>query len=186
MNIYEEARNKAWEFLIQNKINSLPISISDICRSNDIRLLRDTKEIILPRNIRGGTFLHEGNYFIVVRGSDSLQAQRYTAAHELGHIWLEHPMTDSKYGRTFSVSKKDPIEYQAERFAIDILAPACILWAIGLRTPEEIAAVCNISPTAARYRAERMSELYARNAFLLHPLEREVHKQFKVFIEKAQ
>lgn len=186
MDIYKIARDKAWEFLLRNKIDRLPLSISEVCRSNNIRLLRDTQEVILPDNARGATFLWEGQFCIVLRSSESPQAQRYTAAHELGHICLEHPMTDSKYGRTFKTSEKDPIEYQAERFAINILAPACVLWALDLHTPEEIAAVCNISPTAAYYRAERMKELYARNAFLLHPLERQVYEQFRPFVESVQ
>ena len=78
----------------------------------------------------------------------------------------------------------DVQEYQAERFAIDILAPACILWGLNLHTAEEIAKVCGISMSSAQRRAERMEILYQRNMFLSHPLERQVFQQFQKFISE--
>ena len=68
-------------------------------------------------------------------------------------------------------------------FASRLLAPACVLWALNARTPEEIAALCQISHQAAKFRAERMAILYERNRFLSSPLERKVYDQFKEFIE---
>lgn len=54
-------------------------------------------------------------------------------------------------------------EYEAERFAIGILAPACVLWGLNIHTAaEEISKLCNISITAARIRAQRMELLYKR------------------------
>lgn len=76
------------------------------------------------------------------------------------------------------------MEYQAERFAIDILAPACVLWGLNLHTTKDISEVCNISMASAQRRAERMETLYRRNMFLSHPLERQAFQQFKKFILK--
>jgi len=39
-------------------------------------------------------------------------------------------MINGKYTRTFEINNQ--CEYQAERFAIDILAPACVLWGLNL------------------------------------------------------
>ena len=58
-----------------------------------------------------------------------------------------------------------------------------IVAGLDLHTPEEIAKVCDISITSATKRARRMKELYHRNMFLIHPLERQVYNQFKKFIE---
>lgn len=179
--IYQQSRNASWQFLIDNKINSLPVKLSSICRENNYILCKDSKVHYLPPRQLGATFYANSTWYIVFSDRISVQAQRYTIAHELGHIFLGHPLVDGKYGRTFATS---PEEYQAERFAIDILAPACVLWGLDLHTPEEIARICNISMTSATKRARRMEELYRRNMFLSHPLERKVYQQFKKFIEK--
>lgn len=186
--IYKRARNTAWQFLLDNKVNKLPISLSEICADKSIRLLRDSRHELLSDDDRGATYIKEGKYHIVINGLDPVSVQRYTTAHELGHIYLNHPMSYGLYGRTYGIQRKPKtsIEYQAERFAIDILAPACVLWGLDLYAPEDIADVCKISIQSAVYRSERMKLLRKRNSFLRHPLEREVYKQFKSFVENAQ
>ncbi len=51
-------------------------------------------------------------------------------------------------------------------------------------TAEKIAEICNISMQAAKHRAERMAILEARNKYYLHPLERQVRKQFGDYIKR--
>ncbi|MDE5753275.1 MAG: ImmA/IrrE family metallo-endopeptidase, partial [Oscillospiraceae bacterium] len=108
--------------------------------------------------------------------------KRYTVMHELGHFLLGHlgetPLSRSEY------DCRPSEEQAADKFAIDMLAPACVLWGLHLHRPEEIAKVCNISMQAAGYRAERMKLLYQRNKFLSHPLERRVYAQFSEFIRQ--
>ena len=119
--------------------------------------------------------------FILINPHDQQPRQRFTIFHELGHYLLGH------LGETpLSRSEKEcrPVEEQAaDRFAIDMLAPACVLWAMGLKTPEEIAKVCQISMQAAEIRAKRLKLLGERGAFLTHPLEKKVFIQFYEFIE---
>ena len=74
------------------------------------------------------------------------------------------------------------MEQAANVFASRLLAPACVLWGCGVRTPEEIAALCRISYQAARFRAERMELLYRRGRFLTSPMERELYERFLPFI----
>lgn len=74
-------------------------------------------------------------------------------------------------------------ETQADEFAARLLAPACVLWALNINTANEIAAICDISQTAAAYRAKRMEVLLQRNMFLSHPLERKVYNAFSPWIE---
>ncbi|MDE5558530.1 MAG: ImmA/IrrE family metallo-endopeptidase [Ruminococcus sp.] len=124
---------------------------------------------------RGCTFIDDtGRFSIVLNPDDSIVVQRYTIAHELGHIFLDHFVN-----QTMSISD---MEYQAERFAIDILAPACVLWGLNLHTAKDIFEVCNIFISAAQIRAKRMETLYDRNKFLISPFERQVFKQFSDFI----
>lgn len=177
--ICQTSRNASWQFLIDNNINKLPVSLGVVCKNLHYKILEDSKIHYLQANQRGISFCKDDIWYIVLQDKLNPPTQRYTLAHELGHIFLGHPLIDGKYGRTFASS---PEEYQAERFAIDILAPACVLWGLNLHTPEEIAKVCNISMTSAIKRARRMEELYRRNMFLSHPLERQVYQQFQSFI----
>lgn len=181
---YQNARNAAWRFLLDNNVSLLPVDLISICKDNNIKVLRDVKSLYLDTHERGVTFLRDKQYNVLLNASDPVPVQRYTIAHELGHIYMEHPLTNGKYGRTFGPQReeKSPIEYQAERFAIDILAPACVLWGLKLSEPDEISKVCGISLQAATYRAERMQILYRRNAFLRNPMEKDVYEQFYTFI----
>ena len=172
--IYEQARNASWKFLIDNHVTSLPVNLSAICQQKGISLLYDHDRKYLSGNERGCTFTDCEKRCIVLNPDNSIEVKRYTIAHELGHIFLDHFVNKT-------MSNSD-MEYQAERFAIDILAPACVLWGLNLHTAKDISEVCNISISAAQIRAERMKILYRRNKFLLHPLERQVFRQFKQFI----
>lgn len=178
--IYKGARDGSWRFLLDYKVTRLPVDLNAIAKVMELKIRKDTSSMLLPSE-RGATITDGTKTYILLKPS-SVEVMRYTTAHELGHIFLGHPMINGRYGRTFI--KDTFLEYQAERFAIDILAPACVLWGLNLHTPEEISKVCNISLLSATKRAIRMEELYMRNMFLSHPLEREVFKQFEKFIEE--
>ena len=183
-NIYKQSRDSAWQFLIDNNISSLPVRFGEICRKNNIVLMRDSNSAYFKSHERGITYIRNGRYNIIVNGSDSIQIQRYTIGHELGHIYMKHPMTNGFYGRSFGMHYH-PVcysEYQAERFSMDILAPACVIWGLDIHSSEQIAKVCNIAIQDASYRAERMRELYRRNKFLTSSLEKKVFMQFENYI----
>ncbi|MDE5763789.1 MAG: ImmA/IrrE family metallo-endopeptidase [Ruminococcus sp.] len=176
-NIYKYARDAAWKFLIESHVTSLPVKLSEICRQRGILLLYDYDGKYLSGGENGCTFTDDEKRFnIILNPDDSIELKRYTMAHELGHIFLDHLVNT-----TFSSSD---MEYQAERFAINILAPACVLWGLDLHTAKDISEACNISEKAAQKRAERMAVLYRRNKFLTSPLEKQVFEQFKTFMLK--
>ncbi|MDE5771281.1 MAG: ImmA/IrrE family metallo-endopeptidase [Ruminococcus sp.] len=175
-NIYKGARDSSWRFLIDHKVDSLPIDLNKICENMGINLRIDRGVLTCER----GVTITDGSATYIVLKRDTIPAMRYTTAHELGHIVLGHTLKNGKIGRTFIMD--DEQEYQAERFAIDILAPACVLWGLNLHTAKDISKVCNISERAAQIRAERMEILYRRNMFLSHPLERQVFQQFRPFM----
>ncbi|MDE6519207.1 MAG: ImmA/IrrE family metallo-endopeptidase [Ruminococcus sp.] len=168
---YKNTRDASWCFLIEHKVNSLPLNLKKIVADMGIFVRRDNRGI-LNHNEMGLTVETDKEILIIVRESDIHQT-RYTISHELGHITLGHLRKDF-------VTKDD--EYSAERFAIGILAPACVLWGIGIKSAEDIAELCNISISSARKRAVRMNELYSRNKFLTSVLERKVYEQFSDFI----
>ena len=166
---YKVARDTAWKCLIDCHISSLPVKLSLICRHYGIEIIKnsdisDGSSFKLMRNERA-TVIPEKK-FIIVDDTEILQAQRYSIAHEIGHLLCG------------SLN-----EYTAERFAISLLAPACVLWGCGITDANKIASICDISITAAEIRAKRMAVLYERNKFLTSPLEQKVYDNFKEFID---
>ena len=184
---YRQARDASWRFLLESGACTLPLPLSAICQKRDITLMLDKNGSYLTYPDKGVTFkTPEGKFCILLNPADPVPVRRYTTAHELGHIYLKHPMQGGKYGRTFGIQKtatQDPIEYQAERFAINILAPACVLYGLGIHTAEDISKVCGISLSAAKIRAERLAVLYQRKSFFASPLERKVFELFEDFIK---
>lgn len=175
---YQNARDCSWKLLIDLGISELPIRPGAICKSLGISVRFGN----LPPDNDGISFLAGDKPVIVVSKVVPLPRQRFTAAHELGHILLGHVGKYELVNRE-PTSLDNPIEQAANVFASRLLAPACVLWGCGATSADQIASLCNISLPAAQFRAERMSILYQRNKFLVSPLEREVYKQFSEYIK---
>lgn len=174
---YQAARDLSWEVLLGEGVAALPVSVSGLCRQMGIGV-----KYYVGDGTDGESRMVRGRPLILVSRSVPVPRQRFTAAHELGHVLLGHLGTVGLVNREPGPTD-DPIEREANVFASRLLAPACVLWGCGVRAPEEIVELCNISLQAARFRWLRMEELYRRNRFLTSPLERAVFEQFRPFIE---
>lgn len=177
---YKQARNASWQCLIDYNIDSLPVKVSRIAKQADITLLKNSAVNLLHQNESGITLMQDDKLYIVYADEQSPQRCRFTIAHELGHIFLGHLFKEN--GNGFATT--DDAEHSANVFARDLLAPACVLHELHITNAAAIANLSNISLEAATYRAERMAELERRNAFYLHPLERQVKEQFAEFISE--
>lgn len=126
-------RNANWQFLIDCKISSLPTSLFQICQHFGIKVVGNSKLTVnkLALGEKAMKTIVNDQCYIIVDDGLPMAVQRYSIAHEIGHILLGDG------------------EYEAERFAIDVLAPACVLWGLNLHSAEDIARVCNISITSA-------------------------------------
>ena len=175
---YKNTRDLVWEILIRERITELPVRVSELCRNMGIPILLHEFE---DGNL-GISAMVNGSPIILVNKGDSAERQRFTAAHELGHIMLGHVGKYKLVNREPSPND-NPIEQAANVFASRLLAPACVLWGCNIHTADEIAVNCKISRQAAEYRAARMEILYKRNAFLTSSLEREVYENFRQYIE---
>ncbi|MCM1165639.1 MAG: ImmA/IrrE family metallo-endopeptidase [Ruminococcus sp.] len=136
------------------------------------------------RSGEAGISVFDGTqWYIVYDDLLPLGRKRFTVAHELGHIFLGHPLVAGFHARTTG-GKLPQTENEANVFASRFLAPACVLWGLNVHTAADIAQFCQISAEAAEIRASRMAELYKRNMFLTSPLEKRVYNQFNKFIEQ--
>ena len=189
---YKKSRNAAWEILLACRVAELPVDLNTIVRhlgvlvyaySRSRKLLENTGLAEVAGRVSGLTFYIREQPVILYNELETPQRIRFTIGHELGHIVLGH-VRPGEYTRQNRDPQPgdDPMEQAANRFAADLLAPACVLWGLDLHRAEDIAQACKISIQAARFRAERMEILYQRNKFLLHPLERAVYQQFEPFL----
>lgn len=176
-NEYKASRDLAWEVLINEHITELPVSISKICKNMGISIRLYEAE----KNNSGYSLIIDNKAFIFVNKNDSVERQRFTAAHELGHILLGHVGKYKLVNREPSDSD-NPIEQAANVFASRLLAPACVLWGCHFSSADDIAKHCKISRQAAEYRAARMQVLYNRNAFFKSQSECQVYENFKQYI----
>lgn len=181
--VYKKARNASWQALIDNRVDSLPVDIVRIVRDNGISLLKNSQAGELRKGEAGISVFDGKQWFIVYDDLLPLGRKRFTVAHELGHIFLGHPLVAGFHARTTGRDLSQT-ESQANIFASRFLAPACVLWGLNVHTAADIARFCEISAEAAGIRAKRMAELYKRNMFLTSSLERQVYGQFKGFIEQ--
>lgn len=202
---YKASRDAAWDVLIRHKVDALPVKISRICRAEGIIVssYRDGAEVIrtlqLDESVRdndGFAVKLFGKYYIFYDDTCSMQRQRFTVGHEYGHI-VNGDVGEMPTKRNKEPSEEDnEIESGANVVASRILAPACVLWSLGVHSAEEIAKLCDISEAAARWRMQRLNLLYerereflqkrGRSCFLLSEKERMVYEQFLPFTQKIR
>ena len=176
---YQKARDLAWQILRREKVRALPVDVVQICRRLGMKVLEHAE--LAPEVGDGFSCFLGGVPYIFIRPGQSRQRCRFTVAHELGHILLGHVGKYQLVNREPS-PQDDPVEQAANIFAARLLAPACVLWGCRVSSAAEIAALCDISPTAAGVRWERMQILLARGKFLASDIERQVYRQFKGYI----
>lgn len=201
---YTQARDMVWKILIQENVTELPVKISALCKNAGAKVLSYSKKRALldkldllkhSKKTDGFTLSYRGQYIIFYNDVCSAPRIRFTLAHELGHILLGHisPGEVTLINREPS-PRDNPLEQAANVFASRLLAPACVLWGLGVTTAKQIMDICDISRTAAEFRAERMQALYERDlqfratrgkgCFLLSPLERQAYEQFRPYIDR--
>ena len=183
---YQASRDLAWEILINENIKKLPVKVSEICDHMGIKIKPE------EQNKSGHCRFIDGAPVIFCNRAEPIARQRFTVAHELGHILMGH--TD-KYGVAYRdpAPSDDPKEQAVNVFAARLLAPAIVLRDLGVTNAEQIAEICKISQTAAEYRMDRLQDLYdrekrflidrGRSCFGMSPLERKVERQFRKYIK---
>ncbi len=164
-------------------MDSLPIDVLKIARLAGIRVIRNSDVDDLLPGESGKSYYDGKQWTVIYNDKESKERSRYTVAHELGHILLGHEIKHIKYLHAREISAKPKSEIQADRFAIRLLCPACVLWGLNVSSAEDIARYCMVEPSVAIQRAKRMQALYKRNKFLSDPLEQMVYESFRAFIE---
>ncbi len=197
---YKNSRDAAWQMLAKNHISELPVDVSKICKAAKIRVFtyKTGRKLIEALGLEEHTEENDAFSFARVIFYDdrtSPERQRFSIAHELGHIILHSPDGATALNREVSPSD-NPIESEANVFASRLLAPLCVLHFLGVSSAEEISRLCAISAPASEIRYRRLCEIRERDAqmirtrgygcFLLSPLERKVYCNFKSYIKRQK
>lgn len=192
---YKRARDLSWRVLLNTGTRELPVKVSRICRRYGVTLRSYQVGAPLIRelgleaqcDISDGFTVRSGDRCYVFYNMEQPPGRvRFTIAHELGHVLLGHLGDGEHTVYNRESSSEDALEeHTANVFASRLLAPACVLHALGAVTPEQIAAVCDISMAAARFRAGRMGMLEQRGKYGSSPLERQVLAQFQPYIDRV-
>ena len=119
---------------------SAPIPVFDIIEylGYDVDFRKDG--IYEDKNLLGGTLIDQKTIEINENLSDHEGRMNFTAAHEVGHIILHIPFYNEKHGKDvsehkiisrkdggFEGTKKEPEEWQADKFAAFLLMPSVLV-----------------------------------------------------------
>lgn len=179
---YNASREAVWEILIREEICELPIMVIQLCKKMGIVIKYDPN---ISQTANGYSQIIKGVPHIFLDPLAIPARKKFTAAHELGHILLNHAGRFDSLQRGYDL-RGTSLEQEANVFASRLLAPACVLWGCGVQTKQDIMCLCQISESAAQLRMERMKILYQRDKFLTSPLELQVYKQFYSYIQENQ
>lgn len=141
-----EIKNTVLDLLFNCNVNELPVDLKSILKINNIGLLNSdqAQQYHLIENVyfnfNGKTIFINGDPIIIYNAKHPKTRQRWTIAHELGHIFLDH----TEWNKT--------TEAEANYFAKNLLEPIAVLADMGAVTVDSIAKCCGVSKHAAELR----------------------------------
>lgn len=183
VNKYYKISHLSRDFLLKNKITELPVNLNSLVKNNGWHVLSYTKlkqadkdesfDGLIKNNLGFTQKINSGEYYIFYDDTCSLELQRFTIAHEIGHIVLDH--------FNFPIINR---EQEANMFATRILMPMCVLYECKIKSPEQLSKMCFVTLTTAQFRFERLQLLKLRNKFYTDENEKRLFKAFKKYINK--
>jgi len=148
--------------LARAKVTQLPVSVKNIARLYDVKVLEDK----LEGGASGYLIRDKGRALIVLEKNESLHRQRFTIAHELGHL-LMHAGRPLLVDADTRINERKAIpgdfatsleERQANQFAAALLMPDLLVeqeverLQPGRDVAKELARICNVSVAAMQFR----------------------------------
>ena len=135
-------------------IHDLPVDLKTILKLNNIYLLNSKKAIeygvinFAYNDFDGKNVYIDGCRFIIYNLNHPVTRQRWTMAHELGHILLDH-REQSRVN-----------EAEANYFARQLLMPMAVLVKMNKTSVEDVCKVCNVSGEASKNRQKDFKRHY--------------------------
>lgn len=187
-------REIAWKFLMDQKIDKLPVSALAVARNSGYKVITynefadqigmTTDYLIEKYDNDGFVFWSKADSCFTICYNQSLPftASRWTVMHEIAHIVLKHVTPETPTLTRIRKIEHPRFERESDGFTRRVLCPSIVLHDCKALEVSEIMELCGISEEAARYRSDYIKKLEARNKWRTSHLEVEVEKQFKMFI----
>ena len=180
--IYKGIRDGAWLCLLSNGIDRLPVNVLKIARAANIKVVRNSDVDDLLPDEEAKTYYDGKKFIIIYNDLNDTVVSRFAIAHELGHIFLGHITTHTKFANVREFGSRPKAEQQADMFALRLLCPACVLIKLEMRSADDISLICRIPLEYAKMRSDRIKELYKRNKFFASDLEKQVYNNFTNYV----
>ncbi|MGY4353594.1 Zn-dependent peptidase ImmA (M78 family) [Bradyrhizobium sp. i1.3.1] len=167
----EFAKEQACALVEKLGLKAPPVPVEKLARALGVRVEYSP----FDDELSGMAFLREGTPIIGVNSNHHPNRQRFTIAHELGHIVLHRPHLETAVmidkSRNFiprdptSAQGTDPLEIQANAFASELLLPAKLIRQALAERPGDLndddylialAKRFRVSLTAFQYRLENI------------------------------
>lgn len=188
---YEQARTAARKLFKKLGITALPIDLHLILDKLNIQAFSFTEiQKVNPKLVNRlkakkcdaivSKFQDSKECYIVYDDNALPRRIRFTIAHEIGHIQLQHIDSDEILYR--SHNSKDSIEKEADAFAAEFLRPPILLSLLGIKKTEEISLICGVSEDAARICIKQIEKLGVAMHSTLSNFTSFYEKQFAEFI----
>lgn len=123
---YKYARDMAKSILKKHKIKDVPTDLHVICE----RLGLEYVELDDPNELDGAVLEMDGTRVAMLNRAKPFVRARFTLAHELGHIFLNHDKREfydaeaaRELGEDVPENKKPAKEQEADAFASELLIP---------------------------------------------------------------
>lgn len=184
--IYRNVRDCAWRCLLDFHVDHLPVNVSEIARNAHVHVVKNSQFNKLKSNEHARSYYDGATWIIVYNDAQDPVVSRFAIAHELGHYFLGHAATYSKYAHLRESEKKPKSEQQADMFALRLLCPACVLKDMNISSPGDIAGICRIPLPWAEIRYRRLKELNDRDKYFTAPIERKVYNNFKGYLTNTK
>jgi len=146
---------------------SSTFSVDPIAKANELGILVQADDIYSPMLDSGesGMIIKDGDTISIYYSiNESIERQRFTIAHELGHYASGHLVGNTTMFRdstkSYSRDNYDIQEYEANNYAAELLMPKYkvdfIIEQEGISDIREMAQIFKVSPTAMMIRLKNL------------------------------
>lgn len=163
-NILEEADH----LLLNQGIAELPLTLpkaEQIARLSGwvIATYQESEELIkacgaeeVAKNHPAFTLVNDGRNIILYNNDQSYEHKLFCICHEFGHIALKHTSEKNVLGISHDPAETARQEQEANDFAAELLAPACVMSKLGVKSAEQLRKYGLISPEQAMRHIENI------------------------------
>ena len=149
---------RAAKMLVALWDGSLPVDVKAIARHAEVQV-----EVVRGLDVSGVVSIDGTAPIIRVNSDEPSLRQRFTIAHELGHVFLGHLRGRPVFrdpAHNYTMSNYDPKERDANRFAVALLMPEDAVKAVIMRMTEPdieaLAEVFKVSKVAMSIRLKSL------------------------------